>query len=116
MYNLAIQSQCSGGIWPIKDTSIGLFTVSWRYNLASNALQFIIQGKFTSDIVFIHKFFLKTSGQAAATVNLASTYIAIGWSDTAPAMVCIVIRDLFFIGDQMLRNFSSIIIWFGMRI
>ena len=27
------------------------------------------------------------SGQASASVNLASTYIALGWSDTAPTMV-----------------------------
>ncbi len=45
-YIIAIQCQCSGGIWPITDTQIGSFTVSWRYNLASNTVQFIIQGSF----------------------------------------------------------------------
>jgi hypothetical protein len=42
---LAIQGQCSGGIWPIQNATIGSFTVSWRYNMASNTVQFIIQGK-----------------------------------------------------------------------
>ncbi len=41
---IAIQGQCSGGYWPIQDASIGSFTVFWRYNMASNTVQFIIQG------------------------------------------------------------------------
>ena len=44
-YIIAIQGQCSGQIWTIQDPTIGSFTVSWRYNLASNTVQFIIQGK-----------------------------------------------------------------------
>jgi hypothetical protein len=43
---LATQGQCSGRIWPIQNTMIGSFTVSWRYNIASNTVQFIIEGNF----------------------------------------------------------------------
>jgi hypothetical protein len=50
VYIIEIQGQCSGGIWPIQDSNIGSFTVSWRYNIASNTIQFIIQGRF---ILFI---------------------------------------------------------------
>ncbi|CAF4740393.1 unnamed protein product [Rotaria sp. Silwood1] len=81
----SIQGQCSGGIWPIQDTTIGSFTVSWRYNMASNTVQFIIQG------------------QATASVNLASTYIAIGWSDTAPTMNNMDVA-MFFPGTQIVQD------------
>jgi hypothetical protein len=49
-----IQGQCSGGTWPIEDLSIGSFRISWRYNNASNAVQFIVQGKLHSIDFIIH--------------------------------------------------------------
>jgi hypothetical protein len=49
---IEIQGQCSGGIWPIQDSTIGSFTISWRYNIALNTVQFIIQGRIYS-IYFI---------------------------------------------------------------
>lgn len=50
---LEVHSQCSGGIWPIQNTTIGSFTVSWRYNITMKTIQFIIQGKF---MYFISEF------------------------------------------------------------
>ncbi len=90
LYIIAIQGQCSGGTWPIQDASIGSFTVFWRYNMASNTVQFIIQGKFTHLII---KLYIKYSGQAISSINLTSTYIALGWSNTAPTMVCILFSE-----------------------
>ncbi|UJR31031.1 hypothetical protein I4U23_018540 [Adineta vaga] len=81
----SIQSQCSGGIWPIQDTNIGSFTISWRYNMASNTVQFIIEGK------------------AIDSINLASTYIALGWSDTAPTMNNMDVA-MYFLGTQIVQD------------
>ena len=67
-----VQCQCTGGYWPIQEPNIGSFTVSWQYNIALNTVQFIIQG------------------ETANTIDLTSTYLAIGWSDTTPTMVCII--------------------------
>ncbi|CAF1055170.1 unnamed protein product, partial [Didymodactylos carnosus] len=63
-----INAQCAGGIWTVQDSTIGNFSISWQYNLATNTVQFILKG------------------QAITNVNLSSTYIALGWSDTAPTM------------------------------
>jgi hypothetical protein len=89
VYIIEVQGQCSGGIWPIQDTNIGSFTISWRYNIVSNTIQFIIQGK----IYFMIELFIEyILGQANSSINLTSTYIAIGWSDTASTMVCILFK------------------------
>jgi len=45
LFWIEIQGQCSGGIWPIQDETIGSFNISWRYNIALNTVQFLIQGK-----------------------------------------------------------------------
>ncbi|CAM4742153.1 unnamed protein product [Rotaria magnacalcarata] len=82
---IPIESQCTGGIWPIQDPTIGSYTLSWRYNLASNTVQFIIQG------------------QAIAAVDLTSTYIAIGWSDKAPTMTSMDVA-MYFPGTQMVQD------------
>ncbi|CAF4553802.1 unnamed protein product [Rotaria sp. Silwood1] len=66
--NVQSQSQCVGGIWTLQDVTIGSFKISWRYNISSNNVQFLIQG------------------EANSSIDLTSTYIAIGWSDTAATM------------------------------
>ena len=48
VYPIGVQGQCAGGLWPITDTTIGSLAVSWRYFLASNTVQFIIQGSVVS--------------------------------------------------------------------
>ncbi|CAF1213556.1 unnamed protein product [Adineta steineri] len=80
-----MQGECSGGMWPIQDTNIGTFTVSWRYNFVSNTVQFIIEGKVIDSI------------------NLASTYIAIGWSDATSATNNADIA-MFFPGTQTVQD------------
>ncbi|CAM4987267.1 unnamed protein product, partial [Rotaria socialis] len=80
-----IQSQCSGRIWTIQDITIGSFTISWRYNNTSNTVQFVIQG------------------QASTTINIASTYIAMGWSDTVPTGNTMDVA-MFFPGTQIVQD------------
>ncbi|CAF3778690.1 unnamed protein product [Adineta steineri] len=80
-----VQSQCSGGIWPIQNTTIGSFTISWKYNITSNTVQFIIQG------------------QASSNINLTSTYIAFGWSNTVFAKNNIDMA-MFFPGNQIVQD------------
>lgn len=53
---IEIQGQCSGGIWPIEDANIGALTVSWRYNIALNTVQFLVQGKI-DELVSINGYF-----------------------------------------------------------
>lgn len=84
---LAAESQCAGGLWAISDASIGSFTVSWRYNVATNTVQFVIQGQSCNGSLDWSSSICSMLGQAAASINVASTYIALGWSDTAPTMV-----------------------------
>lgn len=48
VYIIEIHGQCSGGIWPIENTTIGSFTISWRYNVTLNKVQFMIQGRIDS--------------------------------------------------------------------
>ena len=50
IYIVEIHGQCESGVWSIANTTIGAFTISWRYNVASNKVQFIIQGR----VDFIH--------------------------------------------------------------
>ncbi|CAF1005451.1 unnamed protein product [Adineta ricciae] len=80
-----IHGQCAGGIWSIQQSNIGSFSVSWRYNMASNTVQFIIEGKATDSI------------------NLSTTYIALGWSDTAPTMTKMDVA-MFFPGTQIVQD------------
>ncbi|CAF3615931.1 unnamed protein product [Rotaria socialis] len=80
-----VQSQCSGRIWTIQDITIGSFTISWRYNNTSNTVQFVIQG------------------QASSNINLASTYIAMGWSDTVPTGNTMDVA-MFFPGTQIVQD------------
>ncbi|CAM4960305.1 unnamed protein product [Rotaria socialis] len=80
-----VQSQCSGRIWTIQDITIGSFTISWRYNNTSNTVQFVIQG------------------QASTTINIASTYIAMGWSDTVPTGNTMDVA-MFFPGTQIVQD------------
>ncbi|CAF3348466.1 unnamed protein product [Rotaria socialis] len=82
---IEIQSQCSGRIWTIQDITIGSFTISWRYNNTSNTVQFVIQG------------------QASTTINIASTYIAMGWSDTVPTGNTMDVA-MFFPGTQIVQD------------
>ena len=42
---IEIQGQCSGGIWPIQESTLGSFNIAWKYNNVSNTVQFLIQGK-----------------------------------------------------------------------
>jgi len=89
---IEIQGQCSGGIWPIQDSNIGSFTVSWRYNIASNTVQFIIQGRFIFLLISCLNCLWNILGEANSSINLTSTYISIGWSDTTSTMVCIFLN------------------------
>ena len=87
---VGVQGQCSGGLWPITDTTIGSLAVSWRYYLASNTVQFIIQGiVFSLSISRAHTHIptLWILGQLASNVDLTSTYVAIGWSEAPPTIV-----------------------------
>ncbi|CAF3472999.1 unnamed protein product [Rotaria socialis] len=65
--------------------TIGSFTISWRYNNTSNTVQFVIQG------------------QASSNINLASTYIAMGWSDTVPTGNTMDVA-MFFPGTQIVQD------------
>ncbi|CAF3727659.1 unnamed protein product [Rotaria sordida] len=80
-----VESQCSGGIWTIQDLTIGLFIIAWKYDISSNTVQFIIQG------------------QANSSIDLTSTYIAIGWSDTATTMNNMDVA-MFFPGTQIIQD------------
>lgn len=51
---IGIHGQCEGGIWSIEDTTIGSFTVSWRYNNASNKVQFLLQGTIESIYLIVN--------------------------------------------------------------
>ncbi|CAF4786385.1 unnamed protein product [Rotaria socialis] len=63
-----VESRCSGGLWAIQNITIGSFTIAWRYNDTAKTVQFIVEG------------------QVVPSINLTSTYIAIGWSDAETTM------------------------------
>ncbi|CAF5067079.1 unnamed protein product, partial [Rotaria magnacalcarata] len=82
---LEVESRCSGGLWAIQNITIGSFTIAWRYNDIAKTVQFIVEG------------------QVVPGINLTSTYIAIGWSDTETTMNNMDVA-IFFPGVQLLQD------------